>query len=146
MKEKWINDMRRKLENHQMDPPPGLWDDICKQMGLSPEPVRKPTTTKRLYWVAAAVLALVGCFVVYEMSDSRQPLQAEVVAQQQTSLPSPEPMLARQSPSQQQEDIVRLRQTSQISRSSSLSLNQGDKLLDDAAELQSRTSYLCIRL
>ena len=142
MKEKWINDMRRKLENHQMDPPPGLWDDICKQMGLSPEPVRKPTTTKRLYWVAAAVLALVGCFVVYEMSDSRQPLQAEVVAQQQTSLPSSEPMLARQSPSQQQEDIVRLRQTSQISRSSSLSLNQGDKLLDDAAELQSRTCPL----
>jgi len=86
MKEDWINDMRRKLENHQMDPPPGLWDDICKQMGLSPEPVRKPTTNKRLYWtVAAAVLALVGFFVFQNGNDSEQPQQANAVSQQPLS-------------------------------------------------------------
>ena len=85
MKENWINDMRRKLENHQMDPPPGLWDDICKQMGLSPEPVRKPATTKRFYWIAAAaVLALVGFFVFQNINDSEQPQQANAVSQQPT--------------------------------------------------------------
>ena len=99
MKEKWINDMRRKLENHQMDPPPGLWDDICKQMGLSLEPVRKPATTKRLYWAAAAaVLALVGLFVFQNINDSEQPQQANAVSQQSVSeqqepeQPAPQPL------------------------------------------------------
>ena len=90
MKEKWIDDMRRKLENYEMDPPPGLWDDICKQMGLSPEPVRKPTT-KRWYWAtAAAVLALLGLFVFQNINDSEQPQQANAVSQQSVSEQVPE--------------------------------------------------------
>ena len=85
MKEKWINDMRCKLEGHQVDPPPGLWDDICKQMGLSPEPVRK-SAAKRLYWVAAAaVLALVGFFVFQNGNDRELPQQANAVSQQSVS-------------------------------------------------------------
>ena len=69
MEEKWIDDMRRKLEGHKMTPPPGLWESISKQMGLSEEPVRKPAT-RRWYWVAAAVvLALVGFFAFYQPKD-----------------------------------------------------------------------------
>lgn len=83
MKEDWINELRRKLEDYQVDPPPGLWDDICKQMGLSPEPVRKPAATKRWYWaVAAGVLALIGFFAVYHYDnpDSSEPqLQTEAL-------------------------------------------------------------------
>ena len=66
MKEEWINEMRRKMEDYREDPPPGLWEDICKELGISPEPVRKPAT-KRLYWaVAAGILVLVGFFAVYQ--------------------------------------------------------------------------------
>lgn len=103
MKENWINDMRRKLENHQMDPPPGLWDDICKQMGLSPEPVRKPAITKRFYWVAAAaVLALVGFFVFQNINDSEQPRQANAVSQQSVSQqPTSEQRTSEQTVSEQ---------------------------------------------
>ena len=79
MKENWIDDMKRKLEGHQMDPPPGLWDDICKQMGLSPEPVRK-SVAKRWYWAAAAgILVLVGFFAVYQTQElDTAPKQAQI--------------------------------------------------------------------
>ena len=79
MKENWIDDMKRKLEGHQMDPPPGLWDDICKQMGLSPEPVRK-SVAKRWYWAAAAgILVLVGFFAVHQTQElDTAPKQAQI--------------------------------------------------------------------
>jgi len=79
MKENWIDDMKRKLEGHQMDPPPGLWDDICKQMGLSPEPVRK-SVAKRWYWAAVAgILVLVGFFAVYQTQElDTAPKQAQI--------------------------------------------------------------------
>ena len=83
MKENWINGMKRKLEGHKMEPPTGLWEDISRQMGLSPEPVRQPATMKRWYWAAAAgILALVGFFAVYhdDNPDSSEPLlQSEAV-------------------------------------------------------------------
>jgi hypothetical protein len=104
---------------------------------------KKPAISRWWWAAAAAVLVLVGCFVIYEVSDSGQPLQADAVPQQQTSLqPSPEPVLVKQSPSHQQEDIVRPRQTSLLSRSSSLKPSQGDRLLDDVAEPQSKTCPL----
>lgn len=83
MKENWINGMKRKLEGHKMEPPTGLWEDISRQMGLSPEPVRQSATMKRWYWaVAAGILALVGFFAVYhdDNPDSSEPqLQTEAV-------------------------------------------------------------------
>ena len=83
MKENWINGMKRKLEGHKMEPPTGLWEDISRQMGLSPEPVRKPAMMKRWYWAAVAgILALVGFFAVYhdDNPDSSEPqLQTEAV-------------------------------------------------------------------
>lgn len=68
-----------------MDPPPGLWEGICDQMGIEPEPVpaKKPAATKRWWWAAAAVvLALVG-FFVFNNPRSEQPLQANAVSQKQ---------------------------------------------------------------
>ena len=72
MKEDWLNGIQRKLEGHKMDPPPGLWEGICEQMGIEPEPVpvRKPAAIRRWYWTAAAiVLALVGFFAYYSLGD-----------------------------------------------------------------------------
>ena len=72
MKENWLNGMQRKLEGHKMDPPPGLWEGICGQMGIEPEPVpvRKTVAIRRWYWAAAAVvLALVGFFAYYHLGD-----------------------------------------------------------------------------
>lgn len=65
MKENWIDQMRRKLEGHEVAPPEGLWEDICKEMGLTPERVRKTAASKRWYWAVAALLALAGFFAYY---------------------------------------------------------------------------------
>ena len=144
MSDKWEELLRKKLEDYEVEPPPGLWEGICEKMGIDPVTLEKKPAVSRWWWaVAAAVLALVGCFVVYEMSDSDQPLQADAVSQQQSSLlPSSEPVQTEQSPSQQQEDVVSPRSMSLISRSLSLRPNQGDRLLDDVAEPQSRTCPL----
>ena len=132
MKEDWAEQLRRKLEGHEMAPPDGLWERICERMeaegypmGLKPEPVRQKPAINKWWWAAAAaVLALVGCFVVYEMSDNEQPLQADAEVQQQPSLsPSPEPGLAQQPSTQQQEGIVSTRSHSLISRALSLRPN-----------------------
>ena len=136
MSDKWEELLRKKLEDYEVEPPPGLWEGICDKMDIDPVTLeKKPAVSSRWWAAAAAMLALVGCFVVYEMSDSDQPLQADAVSQQQSSLlPSSEPVLAQQSPSQQQEDVVTPRSKSLISRSLSLRPNQGDRLLDDVAE------------
>lgn len=86
MKEDWTEQLRRKLENYEVEPPPGLWEDICKQMGLEPEPASKKPAISRWRWaVAAVVLVLVGFFLIYNRSDSEQPLQANAVSQKQVS-------------------------------------------------------------
>lgn len=142
MSDNWEELLRKKLKNYEMEPPPGLWEDICKQMNIpfGLKSSRLTGTAQRWWAVAAVVLALVGCFVVYEMSDSEQPLQADAVPQQQTSLlPSSEPVLDKQSPSQQQEDIVCPRQKSLSSRFLTLSQNQEDRSLDSDAKPESRT-------
>ena len=81
MKEDWTEQLRRKLENYEVEPPPGLWEDICKQMGLEPEPASNKPVVSRWWWAAAAaVLALVGFFVFYNPRNE-QPLQANAVSQ-----------------------------------------------------------------
>lgn len=74
MKEDWTKEMKRKLEEHRMDPPSGLWEDICEQMDLSTSPVQKPTLIKLWHLaIAAGLLALVGFFTFYHQ-DNSQPL------------------------------------------------------------------------
>lgn len=71
MKEDWTKEMKRKLEEHRMDPPSGLWEDICEQMDLSTSPVQKPTLIKRWHLAfAAGLLALVGFFTFYHQDNS----------------------------------------------------------------------------
>ena len=76
MKEDWIKQQRKKLEGHRKTPPAGLWEGICEQMGLTPEPVRQSFTIRHRYWVAAAaVIALIGLFMVYQFqSEPEKPL------------------------------------------------------------------------
>ena len=88
MKEDWTEQLRRKLEGHEMPPPDGLWESISKQIdktfGL--KPLSRLTGTAQRWWaVAAIVLALVGFFTYYNSNDNEQPLQANAVPQQQVS-------------------------------------------------------------
>lgn len=87
MKENWTIDMQRILEGHKMDPPPGLWEGICVQMGIVPEPVpdNRPAATKRWYWAAAGVLALVGLFVLYNQGGDEVIAEAETASQETVS-------------------------------------------------------------
>ena len=88
MKENWTIDMQRILEGHKMDPPPGLWEGICVQMGIAPEPVpdNRPAATKRWYWAAVAgILALVGLFVLYNQSGDEVIAEAETASQETVS-------------------------------------------------------------
>ncbi|MBQ9229695.1 MAG: hypothetical protein IJ190_00790 [Prevotella sp.] len=90
MKEDWTEKLRQKLAGHEKTPPAGLWEDISKQMGFSTEPVRQPAVSHRWFWaVAATILLLAGFFVLYQHTDSEQPLQAEV-PQQPTQQPAPQ--------------------------------------------------------
>ena len=79
MKEDWTDQLRKKLEGHEVTPPEGLWEDICKELGIEPEPESKPAANKRLYWAAAAaILALVGFFAVYHHHEDDSPGNPEV--------------------------------------------------------------------
>ena len=56
-----------------MAPPEGLWEDVCKELGMTPFPVLTPSTrssNKRWYYIAAAVLlALAGFFAIYQFNN-----------------------------------------------------------------------------
>jgi len=88
MKDDWTNQLRQKLEGHEMAPPAGLWEVISEQTGFTPAPVRPSAVVRRWYWLAAAaaVVALVGFFTLYQQTPVEQPLQAE--ATQQEAAPS----------------------------------------------------------
>ena len=70
MKENWTDEIRRKLEGHEMSPPDGLWEGICEEMGFEQKATRRPMVNKRWWWVAAAaVVAMVGLFTLYHFGD-----------------------------------------------------------------------------
>ncbi len=73
MKESWEEQLRQRLEGHEMAPPEGLWEDVCKELGMTPVPVLTPSTrstNKRWYYIAAAVLlALAGFFAIYQFNN-----------------------------------------------------------------------------
>ena len=138
MEDEWIEQLRKKLENYEVEPPPELWERICDKMGMDPVTMEKKPVVSRWWWaVAAAVLALVGCFVVYEMSDSEQSLQAEAVVQQQPSLsPSSEPVVVQHPSSQQQDEIASPRSKSHVSHVPSHG-SQSVSLISDLSSLTS---------
>ena len=70
MKENWIDEIRRKLEGHEMSPPDGLWEGISEEMGFEQKATRRTMANRRWWWVAAAaVVALVGFFTLYHFGD-----------------------------------------------------------------------------
>ena len=98
MKESWEEQMRRKLEGHKVAPPEGLWDDICKELGVIPAPVLTPSrrrTNKRWYYaVAAAILALAGFFAVYQFNNNNETkeltVKSETIAPEKQDAPASE--------------------------------------------------------
>lgn len=112
MKEDWTKQMKQKLEGHQMTPPAGLWESISNEMQLQTEsaPVSAPAKTvsmHRWYWVAAAViLAIVGCFTVYQF-DTKEPqltansqkVMAPPTSTDEPAMPIEEPILLAQATS-----------------------------------------------
>lgn len=84
MKENWTKAMKQKLEGHRKTPPPGLWEGISSQMnkpsGLTQ--LSRLTGSAHRYWAAAAaVLALVGLFMLYHHDDSHPLLSATQTSQ-----------------------------------------------------------------
>ena len=65
MKEDWTDQLRQKLEGFEMTPPEGLWEDICKEMGMPVEPAS--TSHKRWYWAVAAAILHKG-YALYQVN------------------------------------------------------------------------------
>ena len=107
MKEDWIEQQRQKLEGHRKTPPAGLWEGICEQMGLTPEPVRQSPTMRRWHWVAAAaVIALVGLFMVYQFQSKPEMIQENSLSSVNTeSSLTKEPVISPK-PSEDSKSIV----------------------------------------
>ena len=98
MKKDWTKQMKQKLDGHQMTPPAGLWESISSQMQLQSESVPTPAPAKtvamrRWYWLAAAaILATVGFFAVYQFDTNEPQLvahsQKEIAPKAQIDKPS----------------------------------------------------------
>ena len=120
MKEDWTEQMRKKLEHQEMEPPPGTWEAICERLGIDPEPASEPvsmpapkpvsakktTLMKRWYWaVAAVVLALTGVFVAYQWGDDEAVAEAEKVSNEVSKKPVssriPEKAIVEEAPAYQ---------------------------------------------
>ena len=75
--DKWIENLRKKMETHQETPPEGLWEDIAKSLPQSPAtPITQQGNTegakhivlkRRKVWIAAAAIVtlLIGGGVSY---------------------------------------------------------------------------------
>ena len=80
---KWIDELRKKMESHQEAPPEGLWEDIAKSLSQTracptaddeKKDVAKHTVFGRRWWVAAAaiILMLIGGGMLYWMANQQQ--------------------------------------------------------------------------
>jgi hypothetical protein len=92
MNDDWAERLRKRLENYEVEPPPGLWEAICERLGIDPEPApepvpaKKPAQMKRWIWAAAAgILALVGVFVAYQWGGDEAVAEAEKVSKEPIS-------------------------------------------------------------
>ncbi len=104
MKEKWTEQMKNKLEGHEMTPPPGLWEDISKQMKLAEQAsasksnLSKSSVLRYWYWAVAAALipVVIGIFTPSDSNDNQQ-LTAKsenLIAKKAIITPQSEPLLA----------------------------------------------------
>ena len=108
MKEDWVNKLRRKMEGYRMNPPEGLWEDICKQLkdqgywSLDSEQSHRhvPIIQRRSYWVAAAgILALVGFFAFYHFNSGEPLAQTDKTPQSSLQTVTQEPVVSVSEPS-----------------------------------------------
>ena len=86
MKEDWTEQILKKLEHYEMEPPSGTWEAICERLGIEPEPAPNPVPArnsvrmKRWVWTTAAgILALLGVFVSYQWGGDEAVAEAEKV-------------------------------------------------------------------
>jgi len=104
MKEKWTEQMKNKLDGHQMTPPPDLWEGISKQMKLveqtsaSKSNLSKSSVLRYWYWAVAAALipVVIGIFTLSDSNDNQQ-LTAKsenLIAKKAIVTPQSEPLLA----------------------------------------------------
>lgn len=74
MEEQWIDEVRKKLENHTVTPPPGLWESIEEAMQAdkkaSPAPQRRRLLRHISLWTASATAAAVLALFVVRNSAS----------------------------------------------------------------------------
>ena len=108
MKEDWVNKLRRKMEGYRMNPPEGLWEDICKQLkdqgywSLDSEQSHRhvPIIQRRSYWVAAAgILAFVGFFAFYHFNSGEPLAQTDKTPQSSLQTVTQEPVVSVSEPS-----------------------------------------------
>lgn len=101
MEEQWIDEVRQKLENHTVTPPPGLWEGISE--ALETDNIAPPAPTRRrllrnisLWTASAAAAAVLALFVVRHDSPSTPVPSGNRMADTRTSgvrtaAPSPSP-------------------------------------------------------
>lgn len=86
--ENWINDIRKRFERHQQEPPKGLLGDIKAEMqrrGLASttSSAPRPTATFRKWWIAAACIGgLIAGTAVWWLRNSAPEMTAVIAHQQ----------------------------------------------------------------
>ena len=90
MNENWANNMKQKLEGHQMVPPAGLWEGISRELNLDKVPTAKPAARRHWFWagMAAVVLALVGFFFSYQQDESLPKSHPQAIRMRQREKPT----------------------------------------------------------
>lgn len=89
MNDKWINDIRQKMTDHEVKAPDGLLDDVKAEMrrrGLAVSPSRKPVWRPVLrYSVAAAAAVALLLWIVLPANETIEPAGHPVAANKPTT-------------------------------------------------------------